>query len=92
VGRKYGINKYGAFTYDLLVSKPIDPWLPVPPILDPWIPISPPPSSGWGAAPIINDPWIPIVALSSSWGDASTKNNTWVPVVNPTPVFQVPNG
>lgn len=61
MGRKYGLLKYGAKTYDLDVVKPLEPWIPVAPILEPWVPVAAPTVPLWGGASTKKNTWVPAV-------------------------------
>lgn len=62
MGRKYGLGKYGANTYDLGGDGTGLPpgWVPVTPPPDFWVPI-PPPGGAWTPAVLSStEIWVPI--------------------------------
>jgi hypothetical protein len=87
-GRKYGLLKYGRFSYDLWPTT----WLPVPPydLIDIWTPVpdSPPFVEAWVPTSVaLTEFWTPVPdspPFVEAWTSTSAvPTEVWVPATAP---------
>ena len=85
-GRKYGLGKYGANSYDLGVAHELPPWVPVPGLPgEIWIPtVDAPPWCEQPPSMSGSEIWSPVASAPSCWGAEPVNNKEmWKPLTMP---------